>query len=39
LDTAKADKELGFKVKRNSEEGMKRMIEWYKENMYLRKFA
>jgi len=31
LDTAKAEKEFGFKAKIPFEEGLKRTIEWYKE--------
>ena len=30
LDTSRAEKEFGFKAKVNFEEGLKRMIEWYK---------
>ncbi len=31
LDTSRAEKEFGFKAKTNFEEGLKRTIEWYKE--------
>lgn len=32
LDTSKAFKEFGFKAKTNFEEGLKKTIEWYKDN-------
>ena len=32
LDTSRAEREFGFKAKMDFEEGMKRTIEWYKEN-------
>ena len=32
LDTTKAFKEFGFKVKTDFKEGLKRTIEWYMEN-------
>jgi len=32
LDTSRAEREFEFKVKMDFEEGMKRTIEWYKEN-------
>ena len=32
LDTSKAEKEFGFKAKTNFEEGLRKTIEWYKEN-------
>ncbi|GAI16082.1 unnamed protein product, partial [marine sediment metagenome] len=32
LDTSKAEKEFGFKAKINFEKGLKRTIEWYKDN-------
>ena len=32
LDTSRAEQEFGFKVKMDFEEGLKRTIEWYKEN-------
>ena len=32
LDTTKAEKEFGFKAEVSFEEGLKRTIEWYKEN-------
>ena len=32
LDTSKAEKEFGFKAKTHFEEGLKKTIEWYKEN-------
>ena len=34
LDTTKAEKEFGFKAKMPFKEGLKRTIEWYKENSY-----
>ena len=32
LDTSRAEWEFGFKAKMDFEEGLKRTIEWYKEN-------
>jgi GDP-L-fucose synthase len=32
LDTSKAEKEFGFKAKTNFEKGLKKTIEWYREN-------
>jgi GDP-L-fucose synthase len=32
LDTSRAEKEFGFKAKTNFEEGLKKTIEWYREN-------
>ena len=32
LDTKKAEKEFGFKAKTLFEEGLKKTIEWYREN-------
>jgi len=32
LDTTRAEREFGFRAKMDFEEGMKRTIEWYKEN-------
>jgi len=32
LDTSRAEREFGFKAKMNFEEGLKRTINWYKEN-------
>jgi len=34
LDISRAEQEFGFKAKMNFEEGLKRTIEWYKNNMY-----
>jgi GDP-L-fucose synthase len=36
LDTTKAEREFGFKAKTSLEDGLKRTIEWYREN-YLKK--
>jgi len=32
LDTSRAEREFSFKAKMDFEEGMKRTIEWYKDN-------
>jgi len=32
LDTSKAEKEFGFKAKTLFKEGLKKTIDWYKEN-------
>ena len=32
LDTSRAEKEFGFKAKTNFDDGLKKTIEWYKEN-------
>ncbi|PKP58069.1 GDP-fucose synthetase [Candidatus Atribacteria bacterium HGW-Atribacteria-1] len=32
LDTSRAEREFGFKAKMNFEEGLKKTIEWYREN-------
>ena len=32
LDTSKAEKEFGFKAKTNFNEGLKKTVEWYKNN-------
>jgi GDP-L-fucose synthase len=37
LDTTRAEREFGFKVKMDFEEGLKRTIEWYKK--YINKFT
>ena len=34
LETSKAEKEFGFKAKMGFEEGLKRTIEWYRQEGY-----
>ncbi|GAH05445.1 unnamed protein product, partial [marine sediment metagenome] len=34
LDTSRAEREFGFKARMDFKEGLKRMIEWYKESRF-----
>jgi len=36
LDTTRAEKEFGFKSRMDFEEGLKKTIDWYKENIYFK---
>jgi GDP-L-fucose synthase len=36
LDTSKAEREFGFKAKMDFKEGLKKTIDWYKENTYFK---
>jgi GDP-L-fucose synthase len=38
LDTSKAEKEFGFKAKTNFEEGLKKTIEWYRNNCIYKEY-